>query len=157
MKDRRHLLWIVSGVLIVVFLAVGARLVPTWQVRNGSAQVAGNVLDAGVFDAATASVVWDCNEYVATVDIPELLNHYEYTEVLSTRFIDLGFERINRHLYHREREDSLDFDVVSIDQQSSESTRTAIVHMTVFDIDSSFCVPNQFVDDPGATDSPPAG
>lgn len=141
MKDRRPLRWIAIVVVIIV-VGAGVQIVATWQVRNGSAQVATFVLDSGVFDDFDTDVVWDCDTYVATIRIPEELNHYQFVESLSERFTSLGFERTTRYEYQRDRTDMLDFDMLSIDRPAAEDTRIATVRMTVFDTDSSFCIPS---------------
>ncbi len=66
----RQRTWVIASVIALLLAAGALRPIATWQVRDGSAQVAIFVLDAGVFDDLDTDLVWDCYTYTATICIP---------------------------------------------------------------------------------------
>ncbi|GBE25483.1 hypothetical protein BMS3Bbin02_01769 [bacterium BMS3Bbin02] len=133
-----------TGVGVVVLLLVAFAVTrPTWNVRNGSAEVAEFVIEARVFDGFETDIVWNCDTYVATVGLPAGVDHWSYVNTLSDRLTGIGFARLTRYEYQHDRADSLDFDTVSVDPPTGEEAATATVRMTVFDTDSTFCIPKR--------------
>lgn len=139
MKHARG--WIVFGVVLLLLGVV--RTIPTWQVRSGSAQVAEFIIGAGTFADYDTDIAWECDSYVATVRLPEGLDHWEYVESLGNPLTEIGFERLTHYEYQRDRADSLDFDTVSVEPRNDTDVSMARVHMSVFDTDSSFCIPER--------------
>jgi len=140
-EKRHQRTWVIASDIALLLATAALRPIATWQVRNGSAQVATFVLDSDIPDNFATDVVWNCDTYVATIRVPNDLNHYQFVELLGERFTSIGFKRSTRYAYQRDRTDMLDFDMLAIDRPAAENTRVATVRMTVFDTDSSFCIP----------------
>lgn len=140
-QERRRTALIVVLVVLVVAICA-ALLVPTWQVRNGAAEVANDVIDSGAFDGYDATVTWNCDGHVANVRLPDGVTHREYSSTLGEHLVDNGYSKYGSYLFHRPRTDSLDFDEVVIVQPDSHDATTAQVLMTVFDTDSTVCIPS---------------
>ena len=136
--------------IVVVTLVAALRIVPTWNVRNGAADVAEEILAAR--SLAGLKLTWSCNEYVATAPLGTAATD-DFLGLLGDDLMALGFERVTHRHYQRERADSLDFDLVTVDPVVPEADH-ATIRMSVFDTDSSVCLPATLARDVGlpATD-----
>ena len=137
--------------IVVVTLVAALRIVATWNVRNGAADVAEDVLEAR--SPAGLELTWSCNEYVATAPL-STAEADDFLDLLGHDLMALGFERVTHRHYQRGRVDSLDFDVVTVDPVLPEADH-ATIRMSVFDTDSSVCLPAILARDVGvpATDA----
>lgn len=138
----RHgwLTWAGAALAVVLVLAVLVSI-PTYQVRNGVGDVGDDVRALAALDDRTVTQTWDCNRFLFTIEVDD----WEHGELLTaeafTELEALGYVKIERRRTQRERDDTLDLDIVEVERELT-TDRQLVIYAAVYDTDSSVCIPD---------------